>query len=198
MSRRVEEAIAAVPREWFLPPTERRNAAYDGPLPIGYGQTNSQPRTVAMMLTLLDVQPGRRVLDVGSGSAWTTALLGHLVGPEGTVIGVERIPQLAEWGSASLDNAGMPWARVQLARPGVLGWPEEAPYDRVLVSAEPRVLPQALIDQLGDDGVMVIPVDGRMLRVVRSASGLDIGRFGHFRFVPLIDPDDQAPTPSDP
>ena len=84
----VTAAFEAIPREGFLPRDERRRAGHDGPLPIGEGQTNSQPRTVANMLRLLEVGPGQRVLDVGSGSGWTTALLAHLVGPTGSVLGV--------------------------------------------------------------------------------------------------------------
>ena len=84
----VTAAFDATPRRDFLPRGERRRAGHDGPVPIGYGQTNSQPRTVADMLRLLDVHPGERVLHVGTGSGWTTALLAHLVGPTGEVIGV--------------------------------------------------------------------------------------------------------------
>ena len=103
---RVGEAMRAVPREGFLPRSLRRRASYDGPLPIGHGQTTSQPRTVADMLALLDVQPGQRVLDVGSGSGWTTGLLGHLVGPTGSVTGVEVVEDLAAWGAANLAAIG--------------------------------------------------------------------------------------------
>ena len=110
------------------------------------------------MLRLLDVRPGHRVLDVGSGSGWSTALLAHLTGPTGEVAGVELEPALVAFGSANLAATGQPWASIRVAVPGVLGLPDDAPWDRILVSAEPRALPEALVDQLADDGVMVIPV----------------------------------------
>jgi protein-L-isoaspartate(D-aspartate) O-methyltransferase len=187
---RVRAAMAAQPRERFLPRAQRRRASYDGPLDIGHGQTNSQPRTVRDMLELLDVQPGQRVLDVGSGSGWTTALLADLVGPSGSVLGLERVAELVVTGRANVDAAGMPWARVRVADPGVLGAPDEAPFDRILVSAMARRLPVELVEQLGDDGILVVPAGGRLLRVSRgedaSGEGPHVTEHGHYRFVPLI------------
>jgi protein-L-isoaspartate(D-aspartate) O-methyltransferase len=190
---RIEAAFAAVPREGFLREAERGDAAVDGPLPIGHRQTSSQPRTVAAMLRLLAVRSGQRVLDVGSGSGWTTALLAHLTGPDGEVVGVELVPELARWGAANLAAnlaasraaTGTSWARIQQAVPGELGVPAGAPYDRILVSAVARELPQALLDQLGDPGRMVIPVDGTMTLVVREHGYDDISSHGSYRFVPL-------------
>ena len=179
----VERAFAAMPREEFLPEAVRERASYDGPLQIPAGQTNSQPRTVADMLRLLEVRPGHRVLDVGTGSGWSTALLAHLTGPEGEVVGVELEPELVELGSANLARTGQPWATIRQASPGVLGVPEHAPYDRVLVSAEARELPSALVDQLADDGRLVIPVAGRMLLVTNP--GGRVSEHGRYRFVPL-------------
>lgn len=179
----VERAFAAMPRAEFLPTAVRERAAYDGPLQIAAGQTNSQPRTVADMLRLLEVRPGHRVLDVGTGSGWSTALLAHLTGPEGAVVGVELEPELVEFGSANLARTGQPWATIRQAVPGVLGVPEHAPYDRVLVSAEARELPTALVDQLADDGRLVIPVAGTMLLVTNP--GRRVSKHGHYRFVPL-------------
>jgi protein-L-isoaspartate(D-aspartate) O-methyltransferase len=178
-------AFGAFPREGFLPERERRRAGYDGPLPIGEGQTNSQPRTVAAMLQLLEVAPGQRVLDVGSGSGWTTALLAHLVGPEGDVVGVELESSLVDFGSANLAATTQPWARIVQAAPGVLGVPDHAPYDRILVSAEPATLPQQLLDQLAEGGRMVIPVRGTMTLVVRDGEDTHVTRHGSYRFVPL-------------
>ena len=181
----VAAAFEAVPRTGFLPRLARFRASYDGPIGIGAGQTNSQPRTVADMLRLLEVEPGQRVLDVGSGSGWTTALLAHLVGSRGTVLGVELEPELVEFGSANLARTDQPWASIRQARAGVLGWPDGAPYDRILVSAEPRTLPDELVAQLSDAGRMVIPVNGTMLLVVRHGEDVEVTEHGGYRFVPL-------------
>ncbi len=179
----VQSAFDATPRRDFLPRGVRRRWAYDGPLAIAAGQTSSQPRTVDDMLRLLDVRPGHRVLDVGAGSGWTTALLAHLVGPTGSVLGVELEPALVAFGSRNLAGVDRPWASIRLAPPGVLGDPDGAPYDRVLVSAMPDSLPSLLVDQLADDGVLVIPVAGTMLRVTNP--GAVVTEHGRYRFVPL-------------
>ena len=182
----VARTMRAIRREDFLPEDKRALAGTDGPLPLGDGQTSSQPRTVAAMLRLLDLAPGHSVLDVGAGSGWTTALLGRLVGPRGRVVGVELVPRLAAWGAVNLAAQEMDWTELRAAEAGVLGWPEGAPYDRVLVSAEARELPHALVDQLGDGAVMVTPVAGEMWRIVRAADGtVDVTRHGFYRFVPL-------------
>ena len=193
-TERVAAALERTDRSDFLPAEQRACAGQDNPLAIGYGQTNSQPTTVRQMLELLDVRPGDHVLDVGCGSAWTTALLADLVGPLGDVVGVEIVPELVSWGSENLarqlratGRAGGA-ARVEQARPGVLGWPDEAPYDRVLVSAEAGSLPRELVEQLASGGLMVVPVRGRMLTVRATVGGGDpeVRRHGHYRFVPLI------------
>jgi protein-L-isoaspartate(D-aspartate) O-methyltransferase len=101
-------------------------------------------------------------------------------------VGVELVPELTEWGADNLSACHLPWARIEQAQPGVLGWPDDAPYDRILVSAEPQSLPAQLVDQMADDGVMVIPVAGRMLRVYRPGGAEPvIEKLGHYRFVPL-------------
>lgn len=182
----VRHAFSAIPREGFLPPEERDFAGFDEPLPIGHGQTNSQPRTVADMLRLLEVAPGDKVLDVGSGSGWTTALLAHLTGPEGSVVGVELEPTLVRFGRRNLAATDQPWARIEQAEEGVLGWPREAAYDRILVSAEAEALPNELMDQLAAPGRMVIPVAGLMMLVERNAAGTArLSSHGWYRFVPL-------------
>lgn len=186
---RLRAAFAAIDRTGFLTPDQLRFAAADQPLPIGRGQTNSQPSTVADMLGLLDVAPGQRILDVGAGSGWTTALLGHLVGPTGRVVGVELVPAIARWGAENVARHDLPWATIQVAEPGVLGVPAEAPFDRILVSADADELPDELVDQLADDGVLVIPVRGRMLRVQRHPDGTaEATEHGRYSFVPLLRP----------
>ena len=181
----MEAAFEATPRHLFLRERDRARASYDGPLDIGHGQTSSQPRTVETMLRLLDVRPGQRVLDVGSGSGWTTALLAHLVGPTGRVLGVELEPELVTWGNDNLDRVERSWASIVEARPGVLGLPDAAPFHRILVSAMADDLPRELVDQLHTGGVMVIPVAGTMLRVSRSMRDAGVTRHGSYRFVPL-------------
>lgn len=181
----VAEAFQAVPRAGFLPRRARRRAAYDGPIAIGHGQTNSQPRAVASMLRLLDVRPGHRVLDVGAGSGWTTALLARLTGPTGRVYGVELVADLASFGAANLAATEQPWASLAQADPSVLGLPLTGPYDRILVSAEPLTLPDELVGQLAAEGRMVIPVAGTMLLVDRVDERVKVTRHGSYRFVPL-------------
>ncbi|MGO4256053.1 protein-L-isoaspartate O-methyltransferase family protein [Marmoricola sp. RAF53] len=182
----VTAAFAAVPRTGFLRWESRDRAGVDAPVAIGHGQTNSQPRTVADMLRLLEVLSGQRVLDVGAGSGWTTALLAALVGPTGRVLGVELLPDLAAWGGENVRRAGCPWASVRAADPGVLGLPDGAPYDRILVSAEADEIPAALLDQLADDARMVLPVRGTMTLVVRTAGADRVSEHGRYRFVPLL------------
>jgi protein-L-isoaspartate(D-aspartate) O-methyltransferase len=187
-SASLDEAFAACPRKAFLPEHQHRFADADRALPIGWGQTNSQPATVRAMLSLLDVRPGHRVLDVGSGSAWTTALLGRLVGGAGEVVGVEIVPELVDVGRANLARQDLPQARIEPAAPDVLGLPDLAPFDRILVSAQASRFPTDLVDQLGVGGVLVVPVAGWMHEVHRMPGDAPprVVRHGSYSFVPLL------------
>ncbi|WP_407317275.1 protein-L-isoaspartate carboxylmethyltransferase [Isoptericola halotolerans] len=183
----VAQAMRAVDRRGFLPRAQRAAASRDRPLPIGHEQTCSQPSTVAAMLALLRVPRGGSVLDVGSGSGWTTALLAHLVGPGGEVLGVELVPEIAAWGAANLARQETPWATIVPATSDTLGSPREAGWQRILVSASPDELPPELVDQLAPGGRMVIPVRHAMLLVERSVDGtVRTSEHGTYSFVPLV------------
>src|SRR5690606_34807863 len=186
----VHDVMSRVRRAWFLPPAVVDRASEDVPLPIGHRATCSQPSTVAHMLTYLGPQPGDRVLDVGAGSGWTTALLAELVGREGDVVGVELEEELVAFGRANLAAAAalgteLGHARILPAAPGVLGLPAHGPFDRILVSAEAREIPDALVAQLTDHGRMVIPVRRRLVVVDRHGEALRTRDVGAYRFVPL-------------
>ncbi len=182
----IDEAFARYPRGRFLPPTVRGWADDDRPLPIGHGQTNSQPSTVRQMLEWLDVHEGQRVCDIGSGSGWTTALLSALVGVHGHVIAVELLPALVKMGRHHCDEAGV--ANAEFHRAGKLfGWPKATPYDRILVSAAAADLPHELIGQLAIGGKLVIPVRQDILVITRrTAERYDTRRHGGYVFVPLV------------
>jgi protein-L-isoaspartate(D-aspartate) O-methyltransferase len=184
---RIRAAFAAVRRVDFLPEDQRAFAGADAPLPIGHGQTNSQPSTVARMLDLLAPEPGDRVLDVGCGSGWTTALLAHAVGPSGTVIGVELVPELTALARDNLSAHGREDVRVEQADPDVLGLPDQAPFDRILVSAAARRFPRPLVLQLDAGGRLVVPVRRSLCVADRQGrEGLQVRRVGRYRFVPLV------------
>lgn len=190
----LEEAFLKVDRRFFVPDHLKEQCYGDYPLPIGEGQTISQPSTVAFMLELLSVEKGNRILDVGAGSCWTTALLAALTGDTGQVIGLERVKTLAAFGKSNLDKVKVPNARVHHAN-GFYGWEERAPYDRILVSAAADQVPEALLNQLQKGGKLVIPLRdfwGNMLLITKDEQG-NFHRKTHagFAFVPFIEEDEK-------
>jgi len=186
--RRVLEAIARVARERFVPQELRPYAYENRPLRIGHGQTISQPLIVAMMTQALSLRGDEKLLEVGTGSGYQSALLSHLAGE---VVSVERLPELAERAARVLAELG--YAKVSVYAAGeTLGWPQEAPYDAIIVTAAAPRVPQELMEQLVMGGQMVIPVGSRdlqeLVRAVRSPEGPALTNLGSCRFVPLLGP----------
>ena len=186
--RRVLAAMAAVPRERFIDPGQAAFAYDDGPLPIGEGQTISQPYIVARMIEVLRLAPADRVLEIGTGSGYAAAVLAEIAAE---VYTVERIAGLADRARQRL--AALGYARVHvLAGDGTLGWPEYAPYDAIVVTAGGPGVPPALLEQLAPGGRLVMPVgamldDQRLVRVVRAGPGDDRREeLEAVAFVPLI------------
>lgn len=188
------EAFKRVSREDFLPEEVRRAAAENNALPIGFGQTNSQPLTVAFMMELLEPGPGERILDVGSGSGWTAALLSAIVGREGRVYGLEIIPELKDMAEANVsryDFISRGITQIFLGD-GYLGLPELAPFDKIMVAAAAAGPPEALKKQLAIGGRMVLPLgrpDQSQDLVVIEKTGEDDfkdKRYPGFIFVPLV------------
>ncbi len=186
---RVAEAMRKVPRHLLIP-TEARSQAYaDHPLPIGEGQTISAPHMVAIMTDLLDVDMGSRILEVGTGSGYQAAILAELA-PKGFIYTVERVGELAARTRERLKKLGYEDIQV-IQSDGTLGYPAEAPYDRVIVTAAAPEIPPTLVEQIDRGGKMLIPVGGRwsqrLMEVFRDEEG-DVGERdrGGCVFVPLI------------
>ncbi|HSH21251.1 MAG TPA: protein-L-isoaspartate(D-aspartate) O-methyltransferase [Candidatus Caenarcaniphilales bacterium] len=185
-------AMQSVPRHAFVPTSELDNAYEDYPLPIGYGQTISQPSLVARMTALLELEPGERVLEIGTGSGYQAAVLGELTDE---VYSVEIVPDLAATARAVLDGLGYTNV-VTERRDGYLGWPEHAPFDAIVVTAAPDHLPQPLVEQLNEDGGrMIIPIgpvgDVQTLWLVTRENGEPrMERLLDVRFVPLVREDE--------
>lgn len=189
-STRILDAMRTIPRHRFVDAALQAEAYDDCPLPIGAGQTISQPYMVALMTELLDVAPEQTVLEIGTGSGYQTAVLAALAT---RVYTVERLESLSARAARCLSDIG---CRNVVFRcgDGTLGWPEHAPYDRIIVTAGAPALPQALVEQLADDGTLVIPVGDRVsqvLQVIRKRRGHPIDTATSCRcvFVKLIGQD---------
>jgi protein-L-isoaspartate(D-aspartate) O-methyltransferase len=185
LGERVLAAIRQVPREHFVGGDWVESAYFDCPLPIAAGQTISQPYIVALMTELLEPAPGKRILEIGTGSGYQTAVLAA-TGAE--VFSVEILPSLARAAEARLRQLGIP-AQTRIGD-GHLGWPEAAPFDGIVVTAAPRQVPEALVDQLAVGGHLVVPVgapdDQVLLHLERTPRGISSQQVVGVRFVPMI------------
>ena len=182
----VLEAMATVPRELFVPEAVRRRAYRDAALPIGQGQTISQPYMVARIAEALALRPGELVLDVGTGSGYQAAVLTEL---GADVVTIERLPELAEQARANLAAAGYRQVEVRVGD-GTLGVPDRAPFDAIAVAAAAPAFPETLYEQLRPRGRLVVPVGGpraqRLEVIVRSPEGPAVVHSVPCRFVPLV------------
>lgn len=183
---RVLNVMSRIPREKFVPSENQHLAYEDIPLPIGYGQTISQPFIIALMTASLELTGSEKVLEVGTGSGYQAAILAEL---SQKVITVERVPELAESAKRTLDSLGYKNIEVHLAE-RTLGWKKEAPYDAIMVTAAAPRVPKELISQLTISGKMIVPVGSRYLqelnKIIRHRKGYSITSLGGCRFVALI------------
>ncbi|HPE63569.1 MAG TPA: protein-L-isoaspartate O-methyltransferase [Methanothrix sp.] len=188
ISDRVVEAMDRTPRELFVPEGIRTMAYEDHPLPIGQGQTISAPHMVAIMCDVLDLGAGMKVLDVGAGSGYHAAVMAELVGPEGHVYSIERVPELVVYARRNLREAGVENVTV-VEGDGSLGLPDHAPYDRINVAATAPKVPEPLKEQLKVGGKLVVPVGTcyqELVLVIRTDEGFELEHHGGVVFVPLI------------
>ena len=189
----VLDALRTVPRELFVPAEERQYAYRDGPLPIGFDQTISQPYIVALMTELVRPRPGMKVLEVGTGSGYQAAVLAQC---DVELYSIEILPRLADRARGILDELGYQNVNIRTGD-GFDGWPEEAPFDAIIVTAAPPTIPQPLLDQLGSGGRLVIPV-GRLNQDLLVVTRTEDGRFERetmagVRFVPMTGKIEEGP-----
>jgi len=190
----VLEAMGRVPRHLFVPPAVRDLAYDDRPLPIGLGQTISQPYIVAYMTEALRLAPDQTVLEIGTGSGYQAAVLAELARE---VLTIEIVAELAERARRTLAGAGYKNIDVRTGN-GYLGWPERAPFQRIIVTAAPEKIPQALVDQLAVGGIMVVPVgrDSQQMTIVsKTATGVTNTQTMRVLFVPMVQPPGSSPGP---
>lgn len=185
-SAAVLQAMAKIPRQRFVPEAERESSYVNGPLPIGFGQTISQPYIVAYMTEALELQGGEKVLEIGTGSGYQTAVLAEIAA---WVYTVEVIPELSH-GAQELLSAGFNYKNIlfKIGR-GQEGWPEFAPFDRMIMTAAPGQFPEALFAQLGEGGIVIAPVgsdDQRLVRFNKWAGKIAVTDLIGVIFVPLV------------
>lgn len=187
---RIIEAFKKIKRVDFLPDDMKDLAEMNEALPIGFGQTISQPLVVAFMLELLEPKEGERVLDIGSGSGWTTALLAQIVGEEGKVIAIDIVPELVEFGKKNVEKYSFIEKGIVefICTDGSKGYKKEAPFDKILASATALDVPRAWKEQLKINGRIVLPINSSIwLFTKKSEKEFEEEEHPGFVFVPLIE-----------
>jgi len=189
-SPRVEEAMRRVPREEFLPENLREDAYVDSPLPIGEGQTISAPHMVVIMVEQLDMRPGHKVLEIGTGSGYHAAVSAEMVDTNGPIYTIERISSLATLAEKNIKRTGYADLVTVIFGDGSKGLPEHAPYDRIFVAAAAPDIPTPLVEQLAEGGKLLVPAGGKfyqdLIRVQKKGNRLVKENLGGCVFVPLI------------
>lgn len=189
LSYKVLAAMLKVPRHFFIPRPYSSSSHLDTPINIGYGQTISAPHMVAIMCDLLELQTSQKILEIGSGSGYNAAVIAELVGNTGKIYSIERVPQLASYAANNIKTAGYNNVDV-LISDGSIGLVENAPYDRICVTAAAPVILMSLVDQLKKGGKMVIPVGDtfqHLYVITKLANGTTSQeKWGKVTFVPLI------------
>ncbi len=179
-----------VRREDFMPESMRYASYADRPQDIGQGQTISAPHMVAIMVEAMRAKEGQRVLEVGGGSGYHAAVMAHVVGPTGHVYTVERLEPLAERARANLGTSGLSDRVTVVHGDGSCGWPEHAPYDRISVACAAPYVPEPMLEQLSDGGMLLIPVGARyvqeLTRITRVGTKFRQEGLGGCVFVPLV------------
>ena len=187
-SKEVENAFLKVPRHLFVPEDLVEDAYVDAPLPIGAGQTISAPHMVAIMLELLELKKGQKVLEIGAGSGWNACLIAEIIGEDGKVYTIERIPEIADFAKRNVEKAGYDNVEV-IVGDGTLGYEPAKPYDRIMVTAAAPIIPDPLLKQLRRNGILLAPVGNRfcqeLLKVVKEEE-VKITKHGYCVFVPLV------------
>ena len=182
---KVKNAFEKIDRNDFVPDSYKEEAYKDYPLPIGFGQTISQPTTVVFMLELLNLKPDSKVLDVGSGSGYTTALLTAMV-PDGVVLGIEIIPELVEMGKTNIAKYNFPNAKIECCDSKSIFAENSPKYDRILVNAAAEEIPKNLLEILKPNGIMMIPIRQSVFKICKREDGkIETTEYPGFAFVPL-------------
>lgn len=186
-TKRIIDAFYAIHRKAFLPASLKGQEGIDAPLPIGRGQTISQPYTVAFMLELLSPEPGQKVMDVGYGSGWTSVLLAHIVGPKGKVYALEIVPQICTFGKDNIAKFNFIKKGIVKAfcQDGSKGLPKYQPFDRIVAAASAKKVPQAWVEQLADGGKLVAPIGESIWCFEKEGSEVRGSEYPGFLFVPL-------------